>query len=128
MVRGGSQSPGLCSPLGQGLDGAVGPAMQCRKQGEVGTPQHPWVPLPAAPMPLCLSSSCCSWAGSTSPVYRTASVPSSVRSMNIRQTPHWGSWHGGGGFTTSQHVGAAAKLPPEEEEEEEEEGTFNSLA
>lgn len=85
-----------------------------------GPPQPPWVPLPAAPVPLCLGSSCCSWAGSPNPVYRIASVPSSIRLINIRQTPPWGSWHGGGGCTTSQNVGAAAKLPPKKKKKKKE--------
>lgn len=110
--QGGSQTLGPRSLLGQGLNGAAGPVMQCRKWGEAGSPLHPWVPLPAAPLPLCLGSSCCSWAGSTSPVYRTASVPSSVRLMKIRQTPPRGSWHGGGGCTTPPAHWASCKTPP----------------
>lgn len=49
-----------------------------------------------APVPLCLGSSCCSWAGSTSPVYCSASVPSSIRATKVGQTLLWGGWRGGG--------------------------------
>lgn len=59
-------------------------------------------------------SSCCSWAGSTSPVCRAASAPSSVCSVSIRQALLRGSWHGGGGCTTSSVLGLL-QSPPEEE-------------
>lgn len=64
--------------------------------------------------PRVPGSSCCSWAGSTSPVCRAASAPSSVCSVSIRQALLQGSWHGGGGCTTSSVLGLL-QSPPEEE-------------